>query len=65
MTNHPIKTIAPLPLPSQPGAMVQPTPLESICTVSQEQLRAAEKVVAREVRKAQALHKPPAADTLG
>ena len=50
---------------AQPGKIVQPGPLKSTCSVSPEQLRAAEKVVAREVRRAQALYRPSAAGQLG
>ena len=61
MTNLPPEPAITAPAAPQPGQIVQPAPLESTCSVSQAQLRAAEKVVAREVRKAQAIHKPPAA----
>ena len=64
MTNLPPEPAAIDPTPAQPGHIVQPAALESTCSVSQAQLRAAERVVAREVRKAQALNKPPGADPL-
>ena len=65
MTNiQPEPAVPQLP-PAQAGTRIQPVPLESTCSVSLEQLRAAERVVAREVRKAQALHKPPGAETPG
>lgn len=63
MTNLPPEPIAADPALAPPGQIVQPAPLESTCKVSPEQLRAAEKVVAREVRKAQALYKPADAQT--
>ena len=63
MTNLPTERIAAGPARALPVQIVQPAPLESTCKVSPEQLRAAEAVAAREVRKAQALHKPADAQT--